>query len=145
LIAQSQNLITIPGGSPSRDRTYRPAEVFASGAVVGPAGDFNNRFVPSDAFGAGVPNLPNGRINFLGQSPTVGFRVLLNGPPYYGYIELDYRTLQLAGGNGEVPGYLPIRWAYESLPNTPITVPTPPAWVFLGAAGDALLRRSRRS
>jgi hypothetical protein len=45
-----------------------------------------------------------------------------------------------------LPIYQPIRWAYETTPNTPITVPSVPAVLAFGAAGigAATLRRRAR-
>jgi hypothetical protein len=51
----------------------------------------------------------------------IGFRTETNGQFQYGWIELGVRG----------PHYQPIRWAYETAANTPITVIPEPASVHV--------------
>jgi hypothetical protein len=83
-------------------------------------------------------------IRILSQSPFLGFRVDLADGPRYGFAEFDWRIGMFADG-GSVPMYQPIRWGYETLPNTPITlVPgVPVAAVMAGVAVPLVLRRRR--
>lgn len=119
-------------------RSFRPATVFVSLSEVTANANFESNV------DVGYYNVGLGRNNFLGQHPFIGFRVRLDdGLFHFGWIELDYRVGQTAGGV-TLTFYQPVRWAYETLPNTPITVPAAPAAVLLAAAGSATLRRSRR-
>jgi hypothetical protein len=141
-IAIARNLIavTVNGPQPGQQTQFRPATLFAAGASVGPGSNFEAQ---ADT---GYFNPTLGRIALLGDNPTLGFRVMLNGQPHYGYIEFDRRLATTAGGDFVLPIYQPIRWAYETTPNTPITVPSVPAVLAFGAAGigAATLRRRPR-
>jgi hypothetical protein len=92
----------------------------------------------------GYFNIGLGRVRLLGQSPTIGFRVIMNGLPHYGWVELNHET-GVANTGIPLEMYQPVRWAFETTPNTPIGVPIPsPAGAALlgvGAMGFALRRR----
>ena len=123
------------GGQPT---SFRPATVFTAGLQVSAAANFESY---ADT---GYANASLGRSNFLGQHPFIGFRTRLDdGLFHFGWIELDYRLGQTIDGV-TITFYQPVRWAFETLPNTPITVPAAPAAALLAAAGATALRRSRR-
>lgn len=106
-----------------------PLRVFSNNALVGPnaiwgAGGSAGWFAP----------FTNPPFTFvLGQHPTVGFRIPVEGGFQYGFIELELQGF-----------YQPVRWAYETEPNTPITVPTIPSAALLLTAAGALATRRRR-
>ena len=64
----------------------------------------------------GIPYL-DGEMPLLGDPPLIGFRTETSGQFQYGWIELGIRG----------PHYQPIRWAYQTELNTPITVIPEPA------------------
>jgi MYXO-CTERM domain-containing protein len=117
---------------------FFPAVTFAPGTQVGA----DQSYQVSAA--TGYFNVSLGRNRFLGQSPTLGFRVRLNGEFHYGYIQFDWRETVLDETVAFM--YQPTLWAYETTPNTPITVPSVPAALAFGAAGigAATLRRRPR-
>lgn len=145
-IRLARNLTTtiVNGPDVGQQTLFRHATVFSVGAQVGPASNFEaiNTFVPTGYF-----NVRLGQDNFLGQRAFVGFRVILNdGLFHYGWIELDYRESPVAIGPPPLSTrfmYQPISWAYETEPNTPITVVPGPmgAGVCVAAAVFALRRR----
>jgi len=117
-----------------------PAAAFTVGQTVGADHSYSSRLVDVGYFAAAL-----GRGNLLGDSAFVGFRVTLDdGLPHYGWIEINYR---LGPVRFDQPStifmYQPVRWAYETLPNTPITVPSPGALGLLGLAAMAAARRHR--
>jgi hypothetical protein len=94
--------------------TVTPATTFLPGETVGP-----------DAVWTYQADLDfvtyiGGRTSLLGDPPLIGFRTETNGQYQYGWIELGVRS----------PPYEPIRWAYETELNTPITVIPEPASVI---------------
>ncbi len=139
-IAIRSTPIVVNGPSPGQQTTFSVVpEVYAPGQSIGSTASY----VAGASVGYSNPTL--GRFNFLGQHPFIGFRVTLDdGQPHYGWIELDYRSSPLPG-TGTVNMYQPIRWAYETEPNTPITVPASTAAVLLAGVGAAAAGRRQRS
>jgi hypothetical protein len=92
--------------------TLIPPQQFRAGEVVGAGAGWLSRVDHqwSYRFGGG---------NLLGPDPILGFRTGTNGLYRYGWIELGQRTLPIPYNET----YQPLRWAYETELNTPITVP----------------------
>lgn len=139
-IARSTTPVIIPGPNPGQETSFLPAAAFTVGQTVGADHSYSSRLVDVGYFAAAL-----GRGNLLGDSAFVGFRVTLDdGLPHYGWIEINYR---LGPVRFDQPStifmYQPVRWAYETLPNTPITVPSPGALGLLGLAAMAAARRHR--
>lgn len=130
------------GGTPA---SFLPAVVLEVGAQLGLSG-IDQEYADRAAMGYFNPNLD--RQSLVGERPIIGFRVMLDdGLPHYGYIEFERRQGPLAGG---FPGetilmFQPVRWAYETEPNTSITVvPAPGAAAALLLGAGALAGRRRR-
>jgi len=81
--------------------------------------------------------------NFVGQpSGYIGFGFMMDGANYYGWMEV---TNSVSGDAGIFANV--VSWAYESDPNTPITVgavPEPSTWALLAAGVAFLLCRRLR-
>ncbi len=138
-IARGAATVVISGPQQGQETTFQPAMTFADGAMVGAGLDYQ-QFVS-----VGVFNPSFGRRDFLGQRAVVGFRAILSdGLPHFGWIEFNRRDGPLASGF-TVNMYQPIRWAYETEPNTPITVPASTAAVLLAGAGAAAAGRRQRA
>lgn len=137
----SATVVVSPIGPPI-ENIFFPLTAFQPGASVGPGANFAN----SGDIGYFAPAL--GHIPLIGSQVFVGFRATLaDGLPHYGYIELHYLTGFFGefGGGAPLTMYQPIRWAYESLPNTPITVvPGPGAGAALALGLAAATARRRR-
>ncbi len=143
-VAADPRVFVVDGPRPGQQTFFdRVAQVYGVGSTVGPSG-------MAQTFGTAVStgyfSAAGGRFNFLGQHAFIGFQVILDdGLPHYGWIELDYRVGPLASSpfDSTVMMYQPVRWAYETSPNTPITVPAPAggAITLLAAAGLACRRR----
>jgi hypothetical protein len=88
-----------------------PAKTFLPGESVGPDADWANR---ADHYWT---TIADGDMPLLGDPPLIGFRAKTNGQYQYGWIDLG-----LSG-----PNYQPVRWAFETELNTPITVIAEPA------------------
>lgn len=120
------------GPNPGQEREFLHAATFQIGEQVGP----NAPYPAPVNINVGYFNVNLGRHGFLGQHPFVGFWVILgDGLPRYGWIEFDYRESLIHPDGDRGLMYQPIRWAYETEPNTPITVvPSPGAVSLLGVA-----------
>ncbi len=139
-IAHSTVPRTVNGPNQGQETVFdRVAQVFSPGDSVGANRLFDNAGVHVGAFNISLNQIP-----FLGQHPFLGFRVILaDGLPHYGWIEFDRRRVFAANG-GEPFCYQPVRWAYETLPNTPImVVPSPGALGMLALGGMMAARRRR--
>ena len=133
------------GPNPGQERDFLHAATFLPGEQVGPNTMYPDPVPPMPPnIIVGYFNVNLGRHGFLGQHPFVGFRVTLDdGLPRYGWIEFDYRE-SLIHPDGDLGlMYQPVRWAYETEPNTPITVPSPGALSLLALAGLRAARRRR--
>ncbi len=133
----------VNGPNAGQQTTFdRVAQIFQGGEVVGSAGLFDQAGVHVGAFNIGLGSIP-----FLGQHPFVGFRVILGDNQFhYGWIEFDRRSGPTAEvGGGSVLMYQPVRWAYETLPNTPITVVPSPGALGMLALGGMMAARRRRA
>jgi hypothetical protein len=97
-----------------------PAAEFHARETIGPDADWASR-ADHSTFSSPL----SGPQLLLGELPTIGFRKGEEGHYHYGWIELGPRELPDPYGQG-IP-YHPIRWAYESELNTPITVIPEPA------------------
>ncbi len=142
-VARATSSTVISGPEPGQETTFFPAVNFALGQSVGAGQNYSNSVVDVGYFAASI-----GREALLGDRPTVGFRVMLDdGLPHYGWIELQRRVGPGQFGPGEptpILMYQPVRWAYETLPNTPITVvPSPGAMGVIALAGLVAARRRR--
>lgn len=103
------------------------------------AGVYSKHFAESDAVGDSEVYTTNacithhaidGSQNVLGERLTIGVRVPVanNEQSYfYGYVVLEWREGMvfdnLIGGTTTINMYQPVEWAWESTPDTPITVP----------------------
>lgn len=121
---------------------FFPLTAFQPGTTVGPGANFAN----NGEIGYFAASL--GHIPLLGNQVLIGFRATLaDGLPHYGYIELHYLSGFFGefGGGAPLTMYQPIRWAYESLPNTPIlVVPGPGVGAALALGLAAATGRRRR-
>lgn len=138
-IARSATPTIVFGPLPNQESTFFQATEFQVGDTIG----VNQNYQPGADTGYFAPAL--GRHNFLGENGIVGFRTILDdGLPRFGWIELVYRFGPSHNGSTTVLMYQPVRWAYETLPNTPITViPSPGALGVIALAGLVAGRRRR--
>jgi hypothetical protein len=93
--------------------TLTPARRFAPGESIGPNEDWSSTADHS------WETILSGAIPLLGDEPIIGFRAGTSGEYRYGWIELGPRQLPPPYWTF----YHPVRWAYETELNTPITVP----------------------
>ena len=97
----------------------------------------------AELLGGGGQNAEDG--NFVGEaSGYMGFDLVDNGLNYYGWIHVAFPDLGLGSDLG-IYGIV-TDWAYESDPNTPITVgavPEPSTWALLAAGAATLFFRRR--
>lgn len=110
-------------GSEGGEETVTPATTFLPGESVGPAADWASR---ADHYWI---TYADGKMPLLGDPPIIGFRTETDGQYQYGWIELGLRTFEAPYFGLQ---YQPIRWAYETELNTPITViPEPGSLISL--------------
>src|SRR5690606_25344527 len=69
----------------------------------------------------------------LGERITIGIRYQadqVGGSHHYGYVVLEWREniqfQNMTGGTSTLDMYQPVEWAYETIPDTPITIPDAP-------------------
>jgi hypothetical protein len=96
-----------------------PPQQFRAGAEIGADADWGERATHSFK----PYSLGDFIMNLLDPQPTIGFRTGSNELYHYGWIELGVRELPDPYNSPSYP-YQPLRWAYETEVNTPITVPT---------------------
>jgi hypothetical protein len=84
--------------------------------------------------------------NFVGQTDGyIGFDLVDSGMNYYGWMYVSSPDEDGLAGDAGTYGII-TRWAYESDPNTPITVgtvPEPATWSLLSIAASLALYRRR--
>lgn len=114
-----------------------PAISFASGALIGPDAGGGTWDVNADIdyrTGQITGSLINGRA-------FVGITLHMADGPHYGWIDL------IDHGYNDLPSFVPVAWAWETTPHTPIAagVVPGPSGVVIVAGGMAMLRRRRRT
>lgn len=130
-VAQSAEIRHVQINSNAQD--YQPAKAFANGQVIGPGEDWQ-QFTTMGAHGFSP------HWWFLDEGATLGVKLNIGGQTHFGFLTVA-KVTDLAQQNWE---YQPIAWGYESLANTPVTVPTPGTIALAGAAAIAgFSRRSR--
>ncbi len=100
------------------------AKTYAPGDTIGPSEAFMNSAVTTrHPIGGPEP--------LIGATATIGVRVPADasaGTFHYGYVVLEWQEdlvlINNKGTTSTLDLYQPIAWAYESTPETPITVPT---------------------
>jgi hypothetical protein len=108
-------------GSEGGEEIVTPARTFLPGESVGTDADWTNR---ADHYWT---TIADGDMPLLGDPPLIGFRAETDGQYQYGWIELGLRPFDAPYSGLQ---YQPIRWAYETELNTPITVIPEPASVI---------------
>jgi len=80
-----------------------------------------------------VKHTVTGHEPVLGDRITIGIRFQadqVGESHHYGYVVLEWREgiqfQNLTGGTSTVNMYQPVEWAYETIPDTPITIPDAP-------------------
>ncbi len=80
-----------------------------------------------------VKHTADGHEPVLGDRITIGIRYQadqVGKSHYYGYVVLEWRESvqfqNLTGGTSTLNMYQPVEWAYETTPDTPITIPDTP-------------------
>jgi len=139
-LARAAAQVVVSGPQPGQMTSFTVAAAFQPGDLVGSGANFNNVTVATGYFNPGL-----GRNNFLGQHAFVGFRVFLaDDTLHFGFIELDYQLGFTANGSS-IMMYQPVRWGYELLPNTPVTIIPGPgsAALLVGALPFVGRRRGR--
>jgi hypothetical protein len=126
-------------------RIFSPLPLmFGPGAVIGPGSNELNLVTVEllYTFDGGPGQQAQPLLQGVGgMLPTTGFHVDLADGPHYGYI--SWQLMQFPPGTPFVQ-YFPRRWAYETQPNTPITVvPAAGTRAMTLALGLTLFRRRR--
>lgn len=94
-----------------------PAAAFNPGELVGAPANFQGSAAAAwRALFANPPIIP-----LLGQHTFVGLRLNMSDGLHYAFVEFDYQNTLLPLG-GRFPIYQPVRWGYETTPETPIMV-----------------------
>lgn len=140
-LARNETPVIVSGPALGQQTEFRPATTFAPGQQVSQNANFES------SIDTAYFNISLGRHNFLGDHAFIGFRVLLDdGLPHFGWIELEFRESPVAVGPPPLSTrfmYQPVRWAYESEPNTPITVVPGPGAAAFAIVGILAGRRRR--
>ncbi len=123
-IAQGSDLFHCQNGSNGQD--YLGAKDFESGTPINAGADWQN-YTSIGARGFAPSWF------FLGESGVLGVKLNLSGQTHFGYITIA-KVAQGSGGGFE---YQPTGWGYESLANTPVSVPTPASAALIALAGIA--------
>lgn len=107
-------------------------ELFQNGDQIGPAATWTG----------GLPvwmSNSEGIFTTVTEQFTVGVRLSTTDGFLYGFVEFEYvATSPLAR-----PQYRPLRWGYESTPDTPFVVPAPGSLALLVGSGLWCSRRRR--
>jgi len=121
---------------PNSDIVF-PVTTYALGVPIGPSVPNGSWAVSADV------NYRSGAINvsLIGGRAFVGIRLQLADGIHYGWIDL------LDQGYNTNPSFLPLAWAIETTPNTPIAagvIPAPASIACLGVLSLTAGRRRRR-
>jgi hypothetical protein len=133
-ISIARNTIPVIVHNGFEEFDFFPATTFAAGQPVGSAANWQS------SANAAWNSFFAGRNRLLGQEAFVGFRINLADGSHYGFIDLNWQ--QAPPDFGSMMMYQPLAWAYESVPNTPITVPAP-AFAAAIVCGAWLMGRRR--